>query len=123
MNSTQLDDHGVLLTCRKCNQRNRLKYDKLGGTGRCGKCGTELSAPGEPIDVASDLAFDAFAKSKGISWDEYGNRMQPGFRSLGDVIRHDPGMLARRLLENVREHLFLDVERLSLEADPLCSFR
>src|SRR5213079_3157380 len=59
MNSTQLDDHGVLLTCRKCSQRNRLKYDKLGGTGRCGKCGTELSAPGEPIEVASDLAFDA----------------------------------------------------------------
>ena len=59
MNSTQLDDRGVLVTCPKCGQRNRLKYDKLGGTGRCGKCGTELSAPGEPIDVANDLAFDA----------------------------------------------------------------
>src|SRR5207249_11841428 len=59
MNSTQLDDHGVVVTCPKCGQRNRLKYDKLGGAGRCGKCGTELSAPGEPIDVASDLAFDA----------------------------------------------------------------
>src|SRR5437879_12563185 len=59
MNSTQLDDHGVLLTCLKCGQRNRLKYDKLGGTGRCGKCGAELGAPGEPIEVASDLAFDA----------------------------------------------------------------
>src|SRR6185437_2968375 len=59
MNSTQVDDRGVLVTCPKCGQRNRLKYDKLGGTGRCGKCGTELSAPGEPIDVASDLAFDA----------------------------------------------------------------
>src|SRR6266403_539697 len=59
MNSTQLDDRGVLVTCPKCGQRNRLKYDKLGGTGRCGKCGTELTTPGEPIDVASDLAFDA----------------------------------------------------------------
>src|SRR5213075_1726900 len=59
MNSTQLDDHGVVVTCPKCGQRNRLKYDKLGGSGRCGKCGTELSAPGEPIDVASDLTFDA----------------------------------------------------------------
>src|SRR5204863_8149197 len=58
MNSTQLDDHGVLVTCPKCGQRNRLKYDKLGRSGRCGKCGTELSAPGEPIDVASDLVFD-----------------------------------------------------------------
>src|SRR5437016_7418520 len=59
MNSTQLDDRGVLVPCPNCGQRNRLKYDKLGGTGRCGKCGTELSAPGEPIDVANDLAFDA----------------------------------------------------------------
>src|SRR2546421_7873989 len=59
MKSTQLDDHGVLVTCPKCGQRNRLKYDKLGGTGRCGKCRTELSAPGEPLDVKSDLAFDA----------------------------------------------------------------
>src|SRR5438105_15327795 len=59
MNSTQVDDRGVLVTCPKCGQRNRLKYDKLGGTGRCGKCGTELSAPGEPIDVPNDLAFDA----------------------------------------------------------------
>src|SRR5437868_15032238 len=59
MSSTQLDDRGVLVTCPKCGQRNRLKYDKLGGAGRCGKCGTELTAPGEPIDVASDLAFDA----------------------------------------------------------------
>src|SRR5437899_13002589 len=58
MNSTQVDDRGVLVTCPKCGQRNRLKYDKLGGTGRCGKCGNELSAPGEPIDVANDLAFD-----------------------------------------------------------------
>src|SRR5207244_6003778 len=59
MNSTQVDDRGVVVTCPNCGQRNRLKYDKLGGTGRCGKCGTELTTPGEPIEVASDLAFDA----------------------------------------------------------------
>jgi thioredoxin 2 len=66
MNSTQLDDRGVLVTCPKCGQRNRLKYDKLGGTGRCGKCGTELSAPGEPIDVASDLAFEALTTQSAL---------------------------------------------------------
>jgi len=59
MNSTQLDERGVLVTCPKCGQRNRLKYEKLGGTGRCAKCGTELGSPNEPIDVTSDLAFDA----------------------------------------------------------------
>jgi thioredoxin 2 len=59
MNSTELDDGGLLVTCLKCKQRNRVKYDKLGQTGRCGKCGSELQAPGEPIDVANDLIFDA----------------------------------------------------------------
>ena len=59
MNTTDLDDLGLLVSCQKCGQRNRLKYDKLGQTGRCGKCSAELTAPAEPIDVASDLAFDA----------------------------------------------------------------
>jgi thioredoxin 2 len=59
MSTTEVDDRGVLVSCPKCGQRNRLKYDKLGQSGRCGKCGTALSSPGEPIDVASDLTFDA----------------------------------------------------------------
>jgi thiol-disulfide isomerase/thioredoxin len=28
-------------------------------TFRCGKCQTELTAPSEPVEVPSDLAFDA----------------------------------------------------------------
>jgi thioredoxin 2 len=59
MKSTDLDDRGLLVSCQKCGQRNRLKYDKLGQSGRCGKCSAQLTAPTEPIDVASDLAFDA----------------------------------------------------------------
>jgi thioredoxin len=61
--SLALDDDGVLVTCSKCSQRNRLKYGKLGQTGRCGKCGNELQSPAEPLEVATDLAFDALTSS------------------------------------------------------------
>jgi thioredoxin 2 len=66
MNTTDLDDLGLLVSCQKCSQRNRLKYDKLGQTGRCGKCHAELTAPAEPIDVTSDLAFDALTSRSSL---------------------------------------------------------
>ena len=66
MNTTELDDCGVLVSCPKCGQRNRLQYDRLGQTGRCGKCGAELQAPGEPIDVANDVAFDALTSRSAL---------------------------------------------------------
>jgi len=53
------DDHGLLVSCPQCGQRNRLKYEALKGTFHCGKCKTELAAPGEPAEVPNDLAFDA----------------------------------------------------------------
>ncbi len=53
------DDKGLLARCPHCGQRNRLKYDALKQTFRCGKCHNELRTPPEPVDVQSDLAFDA----------------------------------------------------------------
>jgi thioredoxin 2 len=47
------------MNCPKCGQRNRLKYEALKQTFRCDKCQTELHAPAEPIEVRSDLVFDA----------------------------------------------------------------
>ncbi len=59
MNPVQIDARGVVLTCPQCGQRNRLRYDRLGRAFRCGKCHATLRLPGEPIDVTSDLIFDA----------------------------------------------------------------
>ena len=53
------DERGLLVTCPKCGQRNRLKYDRLKQAPRCGKCHAELRAPNEPIDITNDLAFNA----------------------------------------------------------------
>ena len=37
-----------------------------------------------------NIAYDVFARSKGIAWDEYQRVLQPQFKSLGDVIARDP---------------------------------
>lgn len=47
------------MACPRCAQRNRLKYEALQQTFRCGKCQSEIPPPAEPINVTSDLAFDA----------------------------------------------------------------
>jgi thioredoxin 2 len=59
MNAIELDERGLLLACPQCGQRNRLPYERLGQTFRCGKCRTDLRAPGEPIEVQSERTFDA----------------------------------------------------------------
>ena len=53
------DEHGVLLTCPHCGKRNRLSYERLGQTFRCGQCHHELPPPGEPVELSTEPAFDA----------------------------------------------------------------
>jgi thioredoxin 2 len=59
MSNIATDEQGLLVTCAKCAQRNRLRYERLGETGRCGKCRGELRPPAEPIDISRASDFDA----------------------------------------------------------------
>jgi thioredoxin 2 len=59
MNNIETDERGILITCPKCGRRNRMKYEGLGKVFRCGQCKSELRPLGEPVDVRSDLVFDA----------------------------------------------------------------
>lgn len=59
MATLEADDRGILLSCPHCGQRNRLIYERLGQTFRCGKCHTEIRSPGEPIEVNSESFFDS----------------------------------------------------------------
>jgi thioredoxin 2 len=59
VNAMEPDERGLLLACPNCGKRNRLKYEGLGQTFRCGQCRSELPSPRYPIDVRSDLVFDA----------------------------------------------------------------
>jgi thioredoxin 2 len=66
VNAIEADDRGLLITCPKCGQRNRMKYDALKQTFRCGKCQTELRPPAEPVEIRSDLAFDALTSRSAL---------------------------------------------------------
>ena len=57
MSNIEADEQGLLVACAACGQRNRMRYDRLGGKARCGKCRADLTAPSEPIDIRSDLSL------------------------------------------------------------------
>ena len=58
-----------------------------------------------------NIAYEVFARAKGIPWDTYQNELQPQFKSLMDVIRRDPGAVFGRILFNVWDHLRLDASQ------------
>ena len=66
MSAAQLDERGVLMGCPQCGQRNRLRYEHLAQTFRCGKCQTELRGPTEPVDVKTDEQFFALTTRASI---------------------------------------------------------
>jgi thioredoxin 2 len=53
-----VDDRGIVVPCGSCGQKNRVRYDRLGDTVRCGRCKTELSATATPLDVSTTADFD-----------------------------------------------------------------
>src|SRR5438477_6334788 len=59
MSNIEADQRGLIVRCPSCGQRNRMVYERLGGPFRCSKCRQELPPPAEPIDICSDVAFDA----------------------------------------------------------------
>jgi thioredoxin 2 len=59
MNDVELDERGVLRNCARCGRRNRMRYEGLGQTFHCAHCKNELLSLSEPLDVPSDLVFDA----------------------------------------------------------------
>ena len=67
MNEIETDERGILITCPKCGRRNRMKYEGLGKVFRCGQCKSELRPLGEPVDVHSDLVFDALFSRSALS--------------------------------------------------------
>jgi len=58
MPSLDLDDRGIVVACGHCGQKNRLLYERLGDTVRCGQCKQKISAPSTPIEIARSADFD-----------------------------------------------------------------
>jgi thioredoxin 2 len=59
MNLIEPDARGLVQACPRCSQRNRITYERLGQTFRCGQCHTELRPPDEPVVVKNEEIFDA----------------------------------------------------------------
>jgi len=67
---------------------------------------------GFSFQLHHNIAYEVFARSKGIPWDDYQKYMQPQFHSLWDVIARDPRAVAARMVINVGEHLRDDALKL-----------
>ena len=61
-----LDDNGLIVTCPKCDQKNRLAWERLGENVQCGKCKNQLTAPAAPIELASSADFDLLITKSSI---------------------------------------------------------
>ncbi len=64
--SADLDDRGLVVVCPSCGQKNRLAYNRLGDTVRCGKCKTTLTAPAVPLEIRSSADFDRLIAAASI---------------------------------------------------------
>jgi thioredoxin 2 len=63
---SELDEHGILLSCPKCGRRNRMRYEGLGKVFRCGQCQSELEPVAEPVDVHNNLIFDSLVTHSAV---------------------------------------------------------
>ena len=59
MASATVDERGVILPCPTCGTRNRIPF---GREAKCGKCGTLMPPPAEPVEVPNESAFQALIR-------------------------------------------------------------
>ena len=64
--SATADRQGVIVSCASCGRSNRLRYDALGKTARCGNCRANLPSLSEPIEMADAARFDAAAADSSL---------------------------------------------------------
>jgi thioredoxin 2 len=57
------DDRGVIIDCPNCGQKNRTPYERLNQTGECGRCHTALPPPALPLEMDTEMRFDALVRA------------------------------------------------------------
>src|ERR1044072_7980553 len=63
---TQVDEKGVVVACPHCGQRNRIQFQHLQNTTRCGQCKADLGALATPLEVSSAATFQALIGSSAL---------------------------------------------------------
>ena len=61
-----IDTRGIILTCGNCGRANRLAFEALNRTTRCGNCKKPLPAPSAPVEIPDTASFDAAAGKSAI---------------------------------------------------------
>jgi thioredoxin 2 len=61
-----LDERGIIIACAHCGRRNRMTYERLGQTFRCGGCHAELDLPSKPIEVHSESIFESLSRRSSL---------------------------------------------------------
>jgi len=65
------------------------------------------------FQLQHNIAYEVFARPKGIVWDIYERDMEPQFPTLWSVLARDPLAVAGRMLFNVFDHVRLDALKLT----------
>jgi dolichyl-phosphate-mannose-protein mannosyltransferase/tetratricopeptide repeat protein len=67
---------------------------------------------GFSLQLHHNIAYEVFARSRGIPWDDYQKKLQSQFPNLAAVIARDPAAVFGRMVANVGEHLRQDATQL-----------
>jgi 4-amino-4-deoxy-L-arabinose transferase-like glycosyltransferase len=51
-----------------------------------------------------NLAYEVYARARGVTWDEYQQKLEGEFPTFGSVLAKDPGAVARRIAANSYQH-------------------
>jgi thioredoxin 2 len=65
MASLTADDRGVIVACPQCKKKNRLPFERLGDTGQCGQCKSELKLTA-PVEVGTAAQFDRMSANSPV---------------------------------------------------------
>ena len=60
------DERGVVVVCPSCGQKNRIAFDQLGASARCGRCKSAVAATTRPLEVVQSPDFDRLVNESAI---------------------------------------------------------